>query len=206
MKTVFLLIIGCIVLSLPVAAQGVQLGFKAGGSRSQLIGRQREFTEASYQTKQHAITSFYASVSLNTPIRRSLHFSFQPELVYLHRGFSIDNGLQKRRDRDQYVELPLLVRYTQQGFFVEVGPQVGYFLYNRTTVTDAYWRNRTYSADVHSEFKFSLGATAGVGYVLASGPSVGVRYTASTGRYTGYSVLAGYIGYTFGSQHAPKEQ
>jgi hypothetical protein len=204
MKTVLLLGVWCSVLSLPVTAQGVKLGLKVGGSRSQLVGRQREFIEDFYRTKQHAITGFYASVNLSLPIRRSPHFSFQPELAYLHRGYFIDNGLQKRRDRDQYVELPLLVRYTQQGFFAEVGPQVGYFLHNRTTETDAYWRDRTYSVDVHSEFKFSLGATAGIGYELASGPSVGVRYIASTGRYTGYSVLAGYVGYTFARRRAQK--
>jgi hypothetical protein len=191
-------------LSVPVAAQGVKLGLKVGGTRSQLLGSQRKFMEASYRTQQQAITGFYAGVNLHMPIRHSLHFSFQPEVVYLHRGYSIDNGLQNRRERDQYVEVPLLVRYTQRGFFAEVGPQVGYFLYNRTTVTDAYWRNRTYSQDVDSEFNISLGATAGMGYGLASGPSVGLRYTASAGRYTGFSVLAGYIGYTFGSRQPQK--
>lgn len=204
MKTSFILTAWCCVVAFPVAAQGVKLGLKVGGSRSQLLGSQRKYTEAVYRTDQRAIPGFYAGVSLQMPIRRSAHFSFQPEVVYLHRGYSIDNGWASLRERDQYVELPLLVRYTQHGFFAEVGPQVGYLLYNRTTVTDAYWRNRTYSQNEHSEFNFSLGATAGIGYELASGPSVGIRYTASAGRYTGFSVLAGYIGYTFGSRQLPK--
>ena len=160
--------------------------------------------EAFYKTKQHALTGFYGGLNLSMPIRRSPHFSFQPELVYLQRGYSIDNGVAQLRERDHYVELPLLVHYAQQGFFVEVGPQLGYFLYNHTKETNIFGRKASYSADVRSEFKVSLGATAGVGYALTSGPSVGVRYTASTGRYTASGVVVGYVGYTFGSRRSPK--
>lgn len=111
--------------------------------------------------------------------------------------------MQKLRERDQYVELPLLVCYTRQNFFAEVGPQVGYLLYNNTQET-SFGQQTEYSVAMHSEFNFSLGATAGVGYALPSGPSVGVRYTVSAGRYTGFSVLAGYVGYTFGNRRLQK--
>ncbi|GGF27097.1 hypothetical protein GCM10011383_43360 [Hymenobacter cavernae] len=189
---------------MPVAAQGVKLGLKVGGSRSQVLGNRRQNLESAYQTKAQSIAGFYGGVNLSMPIRRSTHFAFQPELVYLQRGFSIENKPKRLRERDQYLELPLLVRFSQQGFFAEVGPQVGYFLANRTNETNFNGQDRAYSVEEHSEFKFSLGATAGLGYAWGSGPQVGVRYTVSSGRYTSSGVLAGYVGYTFGSSRSQK--
>ncbi len=71
-------------------------------------------------------------------MKNSRFFSLQPELVYVRRGFRLQDKSQPftLRERYDYLDLPFLVRYTRQGFFGEIGPQLGYLLHNRTHVEE----------------------------------------------------------------------
>ncbi|QIL78290.1 MULTISPECIES: porin family protein [Hymenobacter] len=191
-------------LASAAAAQGLPLGLKAGIGEATVHGQRRAVLQELYQTEVTAIHQVVGGVSLTLPFPHSRAFSWQPELLYVRRGFRIAHPSQRatRRERYDYLEGAFFVRYTQQGFFAEAGPQLGYLLHNRTDGADDSGSRLT-SQRLRSEFRFSLGATAGVGYQLASGPLVGARYTVSSAYSVWNAVTQLYVGYTFGQQHRP---
>ncbi|MGY2134386.1 porin family protein [Hymenobacter sp. HD11105] len=180
-------------------AQGVQFGVKAGVGEATYIGHRKELLEAEYQADMHAIHGFYGGLSLTIPFRHHPFFAFQPELVYVRHGFELARKVRPYTwtERDSYLELPLLVRYTRYGFFAEAGLQVGYFLHNRSHINDG-GTPYSYSLRPSPSETLSKGITVGVGYQLRTGPLAGIRYTVGSARSAFSTVLSLYSGYTFG--------
>jgi len=200
----------CLLLSVGLSsvavAQGLPLGLKVGIGEATVHGQRRAVLQDLYHTEVTAIHQVYGGVSLTIPFPHSRSFRWQPELLYVRRGFRIAHPSQllRLRERYDYLDGAFFVRYTQQGFFLEAGPQLGYLLHNRTDVEEGPVARST-SRPLRSEFKFSVGATAGVGYQFASGPLVGARYTVSSAYAVWNAVTQLYVGYTFGQKRQPLE-
>lgn len=193
-------------LASAAAAQGLPLGLKVGIGEATVHGQRRAGLQDLYQTEVTAIHQVVGGLSLTLPFPHSRSFSWQPELLYVRRGFRIAHPSQRasRRERYDYLDGAFFVRYTQQGFFAEAGPQLGYLLHNRIDVEEGSGMRST-SPRVRSEFRFSLGATAGVGYQFAAGPLVGARYTVSSAYSVWNAVTQLYVGYTFGQLRRPQD-
>ncbi|WP_237274668.1 porin family protein [Tenacibaculum ovolyticum] len=90
-------------------------------------------------------------------------FSFQPELIFSGRGFSIGDDVTALN----YLSLPLIAKYyATERFSLEVGPQIGYLLSAEKE-----------STDIKSNFKdVDFGVNMGIGYKLDSGLNFGARY------------------------------
>lgn len=205
MKKDFLVGLLVTVVASAASAQGVQVGLKVGIGEATYIGHRKELLETAYQANMKAIHGLYGGLSLTLPFKHHPFFAFQPELVYVRHGFELARKVRPYTwtERDSYLELPLLVRYTRHSFFAEAGLQVGYFLYNRSHINDggiAY----SYSLRPSPPEMFSKGITVGVGYQLPTGPLAGIRYTVGTARSAFSTVLSLYSGYTFGRPRPPK--
>ena len=127
---------------------------------------------------------FAAGAFLNFPITENV--SVQPEFLYSQKGASVDTyqGLANRTLKSTvgYVDIPVLVRYTVgedgKGLFFEGGPQGSLVVSNRdffqTGGINTQQNENTGTGDLN---KVVLGYTAGLGYQITSGLSVGLRYT-----------------------------
>jgi hypothetical protein len=147
-------------------AQGARFGLKAGASYTSVVGQ--NVAGASHKW------GFHGGVLVNFKLND--RFSLQPEVLYSQKGTKGDGS--RNRINLRYVDLPVLLRAGTGlgGLFVEVGPQLGYL-----AASDARLDSRTPLTRVTSDFAgsypaFDLGYAAGVGYQLANGLGVGLRY------------------------------
>ncbi|MBC6608893.1 PorT family protein [Hymenobacter sp. BT188] len=188
-------------------AQGIQLGVKAGANLSRYTGDGKTNIEAVTQTGMKMLVGFHGGVTLNAPLSSDGFFSLQPELLYSQRGYRLEEGTNKLTVRHHFIDLPVLARINADGLIFEVGPQLGYLIGTKNTFENTTAGNGDDYFD--GDHQFSVGYIAGVGYQVASGPSVGIRYNGSiSGVYrnivedkkTRHSLFQLYVGYTFGGR------
>ncbi|QKG53228.1 porin family protein [Hymenobacter sp. BRD67] len=148
-------------ISVAAQAQTARFGIKAGASLSSWTGSDAGATA----TKLGFHAGLVANFGLNEMI------SIQPELLYSMKGGQDDTNSNNRVNLN-YVDIPILAKVATgaTGLFFELGPQVG-FLASATNKTSSS------STDVKDSFKgVDFGYAAGVGFQVASGPMVGLRY------------------------------
>ena len=138
---------------LNVNAQKVEFGVKGGLNFSSIRGDNSSDLET--------VTAFNLGIVSEIPI--SEKFSFQPELMYSGKGFSIDDDVVSLN----YLDIPLMGKYyLTKGFSVEAGPQIGFLLSAKRE-----------SLDVKDFYNtVDIGMNLGVGYKLENGINFGVRY------------------------------
>ncbi|TDE14869.1 porin family protein [Dyadobacter psychrotolerans] len=108
-------------------------------------------------------------------------FSIQPEVLFSTQGAKVNNAGRKDDFKVNYVTVPVMLKFkTNGGFYVEVGPQVGF----RTSsdLGDQSINNFAKNLD--------LSAGAGIGFQSKIGLGAGVRYIAGlskVGDFTGQS-------------------
>lgn len=175
-------------------------GIKAGGSLTNFAGTSVINTD--YLFGFHA--GFVANIDLTE------RFSIQPELLYSTKGAKATVGTITSTESLHYIEMPILLKAKLGQFFVEAGPQLGVLARAK-----AKYESGSTSQDENNTSDFStldIGYAAGLGYQLASGPMIGVRYNGGftdvarvqTGSGTssqGYgrnSAFQLYVGYLFG--------
>ena len=187
--------------SISVAAQaqtGVRFGLKAGASLTNV-------TSSSQDNK----FGFNGGGIVNFGIDDM--FSIQPEVLYSNKGYKIKGGTNGLRVALNYIDVPVLVKLAtgSTGLFFELGPQVGFRLAADLKDNDnsASFKDYTKSVD--------FGYAAGLGFQVASGPMVGLRYnggftkigkdgnvngaqvTASDGKNSAFQL---YVGFLFGGK------
>ena len=147
-------------------AQGVRFGLKGGPSHTTVVGQ--HVAGAAYKW------GFHGGVLVN--IKLSDHLSLQPEVLYSQKGTK--GADDNNRINLNYVDLPVLLRVATGpgGLFIEIGPQLGYL-----AGSDARVGAQTPLARVTADFAgsyppFDLGYVTGVGYQLATGLGIGLRY------------------------------
>jgi len=92
--------------------------------------------------------------------------TIQPEVLFSGKGAKSDQGTFKFG----YIDVPVLVQYNIQGFYLEAGPQVG-FLVNAKRKVSGQTSN---AKDIVKSTDFSW--VGGIGYKTLSGFGAGARY------------------------------
>jgi hypothetical protein len=119
MKKLLLILMGTTVLLGATQAQ-IQLGVKGGVSSSKFVAS---------DIPTHAYIGYHVGALAN--IKVNGNFSIQPEAFYSSEGFKAHaqgNDNIRMKDHLGYVNVPVLARYTTNGFYVATGPQVGFLL------------------------------------------------------------------------------
>jgi hypothetical protein len=142
------------------APHSISLGLKAGGSLSDLVGKDADFYKSIY--------GFHAGVFANISLSKLV--AFQPELLYSQKGAKQTTVLDEYTTRFHYVDIPLSFHVNTNGFFLEAGPQVG-------LLAAAQQKVGSVSTNIKSLFNDAdLGYIAGLGYQQKSGLGIGLRY------------------------------
>jgi hypothetical protein len=137
------------------AQHSPEVGIMLGYARTNLSGN------AAYTTVNHA--AYQAGLTADLYCSEAL--SFHPELLYSWRAFDFSDA-DLSRDIS-YLDVPLLARYHISGLYLEAGPQLSVPLTAKNEEGDDT------KAEVNS---VALDYVLGVGYQLANGLSLGVRY------------------------------
>ena len=164
MKKIYLVLLVC--SSIITSAQsskreeGIKIGIKAGINFS----------------------NFNGDVPDNNLMRNGLHFgvlseiivsdkfSFQPELLYSAQGFKDDTPGLSSKNRYDYINIPLMVKYyAYNNLSVEFGPQVGFLI-------NADNRSNAGNADIPDQNIVDFGMNLGLGYELPNGIFFQGRY------------------------------
>lgn len=156
-KLVLVLIAG---VSFAAAHAQIQFGVKAGANLSTLTG--------SDAIGAKTMANFNAGVFANIPIASSL--SFSPEIVYSGEGAKYeDNGITGSQHLN-YLNIPLLVKYTHSsGFSIATGPQVGFLMSAKAKVQGVSQDDK--NAYNSTEFAWDFG----LGYDIPKTP-VGIEF------------------------------
>jgi hypothetical protein len=164
MKKIVLLLALAVGVSTAAQAQyrgrggNVSLGIKAGASLTNFVG-----SDANFDNR----FGFHAGVFANIGFAKL--FAFQPELIYSQKGAHL-LGNSDAGYRLHYVDVPLAFHVNTDGFFFELGPQVG-------VLVAAQSQAGSVSVDFKNVYKdVDFGYLAGLGYQLKHGLGVGLRY------------------------------
>jgi hypothetical protein len=145
-----------------VSAQ-IQFGVKAGYSLATM------HTKTSDDVLTLSSKSdFHAGVLVNIPVISGL--SVQPELVYSGQGTKYNDDDDKGKLNTALINIPVMVKYSYMGAFLETGPQIGF-------LASAKDKEDNGSQDVKNNLKsteFAWGV--GVGYLSKLGLGIDVRY------------------------------
>ncbi|OGX88958.1 porin family protein [Hymenobacter coccineus] len=166
-------------------AQSPSFGIKAGASLTNAVGDGA--TGFDYKNK----FGFHGGFVANLPL--SDVFSIQPELLYSMKGyrFRASDGLGggplvDKRQSLNYIDVPILARINAGGLFFEAGPQLGYLVSAKYSV-DGNGNNSSSSYRSRDGYrKVDFGYAAGLGYQLAAGPGIGLRYNGSFKNFAEY--------------------
>src|SRR5690606_6896103 len=86
------------------------------------------------------------------------------------QGFSNQDPAGFSREKFDYINLPLIVKYyATKNISVEVGPQVGFLLSAKNKTNDA-------NDDIEDQKRFDFGLIGGLGYELNNGVFFQARY------------------------------
>ncbi|SFQ41580.1 porin family protein [Hymenobacter arizonensis] len=178
-------------------AQNVTFGLKAGVNLANVTGDNTRELKSIIGANGGLAANFGFSDLL----------SVQPELLYSMKGTKYEVSNYKREGRLNYLDVPVLVKFNADGPFFELGPQVGFLVSQKTTEEVGGRTASTNSTD--GTRKVDFGYVLGLGYQLASGPSLGLRYNGGfsdlsdpsvAGAVTRNSVFQFQLGYMFGGK------
>jgi hypothetical protein len=102
--------------SFAIAHAQLAFGIKGGANISNVGGSDAGGTSS--------LVGFNAGAYLNIPILVQ-HLSLEPELVYSAQGFKETSGGITTTQHINYLNIPILFKYSFGGVFVETGPQAG---------------------------------------------------------------------------------
>lgn len=167
MKKVIFLIAVVSFIGFSASAQSVNFGVKAGMTASNAKVKGSGIT-MSFDTK----IGFYAGAIAEIGV--SDNFAVQPELYYSLMGaksnIDFGEGSAKSTMDLSYVNLPVLVKYKNQGFSAFLGPQIGVLI-------SAKGKADGESEDIKDQFNSTdFSGVIGVGYTLESGLGFDARY------------------------------
>ncbi|MGY2131963.1 porin family protein [Hymenobacter sp. HD11105] len=142
-----------------------RFGLKAGVVAANVRGRD---ADARFGDNTQNRFGFQAGITTTSTIGVGNLLQFHPELLYSQKGFQYKQSGANQRTTLHYIDVPLLMRLNAAGLLFEAGPQAGYRV-GRTTKGDV-------GLPTGNTRRLDLGYVVGVGYELASGPNVGIRY------------------------------
>jgi hypothetical protein len=155
-----------------------RFGIKAGANFAEYKVSSDNSTGSLPETQSRG--SFNAGFFYNIPLGTS--FRFQPELEYSGEGSRVSQTItlpttytQTSTDKLGYINLPLMLQWqSESGFFVEVGPQVGYLISAKNVTTGNNASTETNIKD--SRKKMDIAGAGGIGYLSRVGLGIDARY------------------------------
>lgn len=179
----FLLLGGSLLLA---SAAHAQVGLRAGGNLAGYATR----TDNSFRVSTGSQLGYQAGIFYRLPLGK--HLSLVPEVQFSVERKHVTRSLASSNtdspldlsytSRVDYVNVPLLLRFSLGRAYVELGAQGGYLVGGHEagtlTSTSAAAGSATYSInrDVTYRYRrFDVGPTAGVGVVLPAGLGLSVR-------------------------------
>lgn len=158
--------------------QQIHYGLKAGVSLARFT---TSYSVSGARNLVGATAGLMADAALSEKL--SLH----PELLFSQKGArfvgSAPGGYKSSEEfRCNYLDLPVLLRLKFGGFFAEAGPQAGYLLHAKFTVTESSSSTSpsTYSIDnTDATRRLDVGYVLGVGYQLLERWELGARFNGS---------------------------
>ncbi|MVN76507.1 outer membrane beta-barrel protein [Hymenobacter sp. HMF4947] len=185
-------------------AQQVHFGLRAGVSFAKFVGPDAVYNNQEYRTGFNA--GALAKVDFSD------HWALQPELMYSIKGTkqTFDNSPLYGNgaalyQRLNYVELPVLVKFTTHHVFAEAGPQLGTLVGAKQILEDGFG---TEEARNKEQFRtLEVGYVLGLGVQDTNGLLLGVRYNGSFASAYHQDLAAQirnsafqiYVGYVFGT-------
>ncbi|WP_223648674.1 porin family protein [Hymenobacter psoromatis] len=168
MKKVFLLLGLAVGLAGTAQAQSAHFGIKAGASLTNFTGKGSDGADYKFGFNGGLVANFAVNDA----------FSVQPEVLFSMKGSKVtDNSTGSNytgKLKLNYIDVPVLAHINAGGLFFELGPQIG-FLASANASVDV--SGQSISQDVKDQIKsVDFGYAAGLGYQVASGPGIGLRY------------------------------
>lgn len=153
-------------------AQGIRVGLRAGANYSTATGSDAKNLEGLWGPA--------GGLVVNVPLTTDGFFSLQPEIAYARKGYNrlaVRGISSEERLFFHHLNAPLLAKVKVGGWLAEAGPQIGYLLdvKDRDPTVDPRPANRPNRLNPYR--RWELGYVAGIGYELANGLGIGVRYT-----------------------------
>ena len=156
-----------------------RFGIKAGANFAEFKVSSDNSTGTLPETQSRG--SFNAGFFYNIPLGTS--FRFQPELEYSGEGSRISQKItfpttytQTSTDKLGYINLPLMLQWqSESGFYVEVGPQLGYLISAKNVMTG----NNASSGETNIKDnlkKMDFAGAGGIGYLSRVGLGIDARY------------------------------
>jgi hypothetical protein len=180
-KTIFLLIIFSLALSVAGFSQKSRVGLSGGVTISNMNSR----VNGTKQT-ENSLTGFMASMLIETPL--ATHISFQPHLAYVRKGMrvnqSVPNPSSDTTIQLRYFDIPLNVLFTtgkKMTFYIGGGPCFSFGLPSRRVVETGGIKvgsELTFGSEPSNNYKgFDFGVNGLVGIRLSKGFFLSVNYT-----------------------------
>jgi hypothetical protein len=160
-------------------SSGTRFGIKGGANLCEFKLSSEGSSSSMPETQNRG--SFNGGFLVNLPLGNM--FRLQPELVYSGQGSRFSqtityptNSTITSTDKLGYINLPVMLQLqTENGFFVEVGPQVGYLISAKNVVTGAGSNNS--ETNIKDQLKKTdFAAAGGIGYLSRVGLGVDARY------------------------------
>lgn len=146
-------------------AQTTTFGLKAGMTDANM-----KFSGSGVNISLTSKIGFYAGAFADIGV--SENFSVQPELFYSALGAKQkgSSGAPDETLNLGYINLPVLAKYKNDGFFAFLGPQIGYLLSEKS-------KSGSSSTNDKSQFNSTdFSGVIGAGYTLTSGLGFDARY------------------------------
>jgi len=201
MKRIFLAIALALGIAGAAQAQNARFGLKVGASLTNFTGN----GVGSNDFKLGFNGGIFGNFAINDAI------SIQPELLYAMKGAKYSSSGNKQTLH--YIDVPVLAHIDADGLFFEVGPQVGFLAAANGPIILGSNTTGYYISVDDNKSRFStvaFGYVAGLGYQLANGPGIGLRYNGGVGNISkdmasgNYalrnSAFQLYLTYMFGSE------
>jgi hypothetical protein len=97
----------------------------------------------------------------------SEHLSLQPEAIWSLQG---ENSRDSGRYKISYLNIPVMLKWTEDKFYYELGPQLGLQTINTTKSVPEELKLKNFQT-------FDVSFNLGIGYKLAEDWAVGLRYS-----------------------------
>lgn len=163
MKKLFILLAMGSFSAVAVNAQTTTFGVKAGMTSANMKASGGGMS-ITFDSKIGFYAGFMAEIGV------SENFAVQPELFYSAMGAKQEFEGYKMTENSNYLNLPILLKYKNQGFAAFVGPQISYLL-------SAKSKGDSESMDSKDNYKSTdFSGVIGAGYTLTSGLGFDARY------------------------------
>ncbi len=130
------------------------------------------------ESGQESIMRYQAGVFFDIPLNNA--FSFQPQLLYSGKGLKFAAGNHSHTIKMESLDLPLLVNFhLSSGFFLGVGPNLGYYLSGTNALIEANNTRETkytFSGAPFDYKRLDVGLIGEIGYKHASGIRASMSY------------------------------